>query len=35
MFHYIFRGCICDSQKLEKTQLSYNRRMDIESVEYY
>jgi hypothetical protein len=32
MFPYVHSGLICDSQKLETTQMSHNRRMDIEYV---
>ena len=40
MFPYVHSGLICDSQKLETTQMSHNRRMDTENVvhlhmEYY
>jgi hypothetical protein len=26
MFHYVHSGLVCDSQKLETTQMSHNRR---------
>jgi hypothetical protein len=32
MFHCVHSGLICDSQKLETTQMSHNRRMDTENV---
>jgi hypothetical protein len=32
MFHYIHSGLICESQKLETTQMSHNKRMDSENV---
>ena len=32
MFDYVHSGLICDSQKLETTQMSHNRRMDTETV---
>jgi hypothetical protein len=32
MFHYVHRGLVCDSQKLETTQISHDRRMDTENV---
>jgi hypothetical protein len=32
MFHYIHSGLICNSQKLETTQMFHNRRMDTENV---
>jgi hypothetical protein len=32
MFHYVHRGLVCDSQKLETTQKSHNRKMDTENV---
>jgi hypothetical protein len=40
MFHYVHSGLIYDSQKLETTQMSHDRRMDTENVvhlhmEYY
>jgi hypothetical protein len=31
MFHYVHSGLICDSQKLENTQISYDRRIDSEN----
>ena len=31
-FHYVHIGHICDSQKLETTQMSHDRRMDTENV---
>jgi hypothetical protein len=31
VFHYVHNGLICDSQKLETTQLSHNRRNDTEN----
>ena len=40
MFHYIHSNLICDNQKLEKIQMSHNRKMDTENMvhlhmEYY
>ena len=32
MFHYVYSGLVCDSQKLETTQMSQDRRMDTENV---
>ena len=32
VFHYIHSNLVCDSQKLETTQMSYNRRMNTENV---
>jgi hypothetical protein len=32
VFFYVHSGIICDSQKLEKTQMSLDRRMDTENV---
>jgi hypothetical protein len=32
MFHCVHSGLICDSQKLETTQMSQDRRIDIENV---
>jgi hypothetical protein len=32
MFHNVRSGLVCDSQKLETTQMSHNRRMDLENV---
>jgi hypothetical protein len=32
MFQYVHSSLICDSQKLETTQMSHNRRMDTENV---
>jgi hypothetical protein len=32
MFHYVHSGLICDSQKLETTHMSHDRRMDTENV---
>jgi hypothetical protein len=32
VFYYVHRGLICDSQKLETTLLSQDRRMDTENV---
>jgi hypothetical protein len=32
MLHYVHRGLICNSQKLKRTQMSLNRRMDTENV---
>jgi hypothetical protein len=32
MFHYVHSGLICDSQKLETTQMSHDGRMDTENV---
>jgi hypothetical protein len=32
VFHYVHSGLICDSQKLETTQMSHDRRMDTENV---
>ena len=32
VFHYVHSGFICDSQKLETTQISHNRKMDTENV---
>jgi uncharacterized membrane protein YfhO len=32
VFHYFHSGLVCDEQKLETTQMSHNRRMDIENV---
>jgi hypothetical protein len=34
MFHYVHGSLICDSQKLETTQMSHNKRMDTENVVY-
>jgi hypothetical protein len=31
VFHYVYSSLICDSQKLETTQMSHNRRMDTEN----
>jgi hypothetical protein len=40
MLHYVHSNLICDSLKLETTQMSHNRRMDkkmwfIYTMEYY
>jgi hypothetical protein len=40
MFHYVHCSFVCDSQKLEKTQRSHDRRMNTEkwliyTIEYY
>jgi hypothetical protein len=35
MLHYIHRSLIYNSQKLERTQMSLNRRMDTENVYIY
>lgn len=32
MLHYVHSRLICNSQKLEPTQMSLNRRMDTENV---
>jgi hypothetical protein len=32
VLHYVHSGIICDSQNLETTQMSHNRRMDTENV---
>jgi hypothetical protein len=32
MFHYVHSELVCDSQKLETTQMSQDRRMDTENV---
>ena len=32
MLHYVHESLICDSQMLETTQMSHNRRMDTEIV---
>ena len=32
VLHYVHSSLVCDSQKLEPTQTSHNRRMDIENV---
>jgi hypothetical protein len=32
VFHYVHSSHICDSQNLETTQMSYNRRMGTEYV---
>jgi hypothetical protein len=32
VFHYVHSSFICDSQKLETTQISHNRRVDTENV---
>jgi hypothetical protein len=32
MFHCVHRDLICDSQKLETTQMSHDRRIDTENV---
>jgi hypothetical protein len=32
VFHYAHSSLVCDSQKLETTQMIYNRRMDTENV---
>jgi hypothetical protein len=34
VFHYVHSSFICDSQKLETTQMFYNERMDTENVVY-
>jgi hypothetical protein len=34
MFHYVHNSLICDSQKLETTQMSHNGRTDAENVFY-
>jgi hypothetical protein len=31
-FHYVHSSCVCDSQKLETTQMFHYQRMDIENV---
>jgi len=35
MFHYRHSSLICDNQKMETTQMSYNRRMDTENVHLF
>jgi hypothetical protein len=35
MFHDVHSSLIYDSQKLERTQMSFNRRMDTENVYIY
>ena len=35
MFHYAHSSLVCDSQKLETTQMFHNRRMDTENVVPY
>jgi hypothetical protein len=35
VFHYVHSGLVCDSQKLETTQMSQDRRMDTENVVHY
>ena len=35
MLHYLHIRLICDSQKLGKTQVFFNRRMDTENVVHY
>jgi hypothetical protein len=32
VFHYVHSSLICNSQKLETTQMSFNQRMDTENV---
>jgi hypothetical protein len=32
VFYYVQRGLVCDSEKLETTQMSHDRRMDTENV---
>jgi len=32
MFHYVHNDLICDSEKLETTQMSHDKRMDRENV---
>jgi hypothetical protein len=32
VFHYVHSGLICDSQKLERSQMSLNRKMNAENV---
>jgi hypothetical protein len=32
MLYYVYSHLVCDSQKWEKTQMSYNGRMAIETV---
>jgi hypothetical protein len=32
MFHYVHNGLVCDSQKLETTQMSQDKRIDTENV---
>jgi hypothetical protein len=34
MFHNVHSGIVCDSQKLETTQMSHDRRIDTENVVY-
>jgi hypothetical protein len=34
MFHYVHSSLIYNNQKLERTQMSLNRGMDIENVVY-
>jgi hypothetical protein len=31
VFHHVHSGLVCDSQKIETTQISHNRRMDTEN----
>jgi hypothetical protein len=35
MLHYVHSSLIYNSQKLERTQMSLNRRMDTENVVHY
>jgi hypothetical protein len=32
IFHYVYSGLICDSQKLKTTQMSHNGTIDTENV---
>jgi hypothetical protein len=32
VLHYVHSGLICDSQNLETTKMSHNRRMDTENI---
>jgi hypothetical protein len=32
VFHYVYSSLVCDSQKLETTQMFHDRRMDTENV---
>jgi hypothetical protein len=35
VFHYVHSGFVYDSQKLETTQMSHDRRMDTENVVHF
>jgi hypothetical protein len=34
MFHYVYSGLVYDSQELETTQMSHDRKMDTENVDH-